>query len=172
MDLSGKKIPGKLQSFRQSHLLLPQLLLLSGILHWLDLAGTCAFLIAFALTRTPWVTTFGFGSAARNRSGRSLHPLATLISSFSAKQWRKNMDEQQEDGEEKRQHADHGQIRRQADNKKNRHALEGREGRGMYTYSLKLHGLVRSWAGLVVVVVLLSLPFSEGGSFLSLPSPR
>ena len=79
------------------------------------------------------------------------------------------MDEQQEDGEEKRQHADHGQIRRQAD-KKNTHALEGREGRGMYTYSLKLHGLVRSWAGLVVVVVLLSLPFSEGGSFLSLPS--
>ena len=55
---------------------------------------------------------------------------------------------------------------------KNRHALEGREGRGMYTYSLKLHGLVRSWAGLVVVVVLLSLPFSEGGSFLSLLSPQ
>ena len=80
------------------------------------------------------------------------------------------MDEQQEDGEEKRQHADHGEIRRQADNKKDRHALEGREGRGMYTYSLKLHGPVRSWAGLVVVVVLLSLPLSEGGSLFSLPS--
>jgi hypothetical protein len=35
----------------------------------------------------------------------------------------------------------------------------------MYTYSLKLHGPVRSCAGLVVVVVLLSLPFSKGGSF-------
>ena len=37
LDLSGKKIPGKLQSFSQTHPLLPQLLLLSGILHWLDL---------------------------------------------------------------------------------------------------------------------------------------
>ena len=40
----------------------------------------------------------------------------------------------------------------------------------MYTYSLKLYGPVRSWAGLVVVVVLLSLPLSEGGSLFSLPS--
>ena len=109
------------------------------------------------------------GSAARNRSGRSLHSLAALITNWPAKQWRENTDEQQEDGEEKRQHADHGEIRRQADNK-NTHAQEGREGRDMYTYSLKLHGPVRSCAGLVVVVVLLSLPFSEGGSFLSLPS--
>ena len=31
----------------------------------------------------------------------------------------------------------------------------------MYTYSLKLYGPARSWAGLVVVVVLLSLPFSQ-----------
>ena len=54
LDLSGKKIPGKLQSFSQTHPLLPQLLLLSGILHWLDLAGTCVFLIGSPAWHDPF----------------------------------------------------------------------------------------------------------------------
>ena len=36
-NLPAKKLAGKLQSFGQTHPLVPQLLLLSPLLHWLDL---------------------------------------------------------------------------------------------------------------------------------------
>ena len=48
---TGKRLAGKLESFGQHHLVLPQVLLLSSLLHWLDLV---LLSLCHSLSTVPW----------------------------------------------------------------------------------------------------------------------